>query len=241
MTAGERSPRTPLARKPAIDETQVATYLRRHPDFLERHPELFGLLTAPSRGLGEGTTNVVDMQRAMLDRLRREIAHLHAQRGELLATTRTNLQTQTRIHAAVLALLSAPSFDYLIETVSTDLAVLLDVDIVAIGAEADTMGESEIPIVRLVPDGLVDELLGEENDVLLRDNIRGDERLYGGGAELVHSEALLRLEIGPGASLLAFGSRERDAFRSGQGTELIAFLARILEHSLRAWLEMAEQ
>ena len=40
--------------------------------------------------------------------------------------------------------------------------------------------------------------------------------------------------------MVAFGSRDQDALRSGQGTELITFLARTLEHSMRAWLELPE-
>lgn len=238
MTAGENTKPAGARKRTATDAEQVVDYLRRHPDFLEHNPELFALLTLPHRRLGDGSTDVVDLQRAMLDRLRREISQLQAQRGELLATTRSNLQTQTRIHAAVLALLSAPSFEQLLETVSTDLAVLLDVDIVVIGADEQALGDIKASGVRRLPEGLVDELLGERGDVLLRDDISGDERLYGSGAGLVRSEALLRLEIGPGCAVVAFGSRAPDAFRGGQGTELIAFLASTLEHSMRAWLEL---
>ena len=53
------------------------------------------------------------------------------------------------------------------------------------------MGEFEAPGVRWLPEGLVDELLGEDAGVLLRDNISGDERLYDSGAGLVRSDTLL--------------------------------------------------
>jgi len=39
-------------------------------------------------------------------------------------------------------------------------------------------------------------------------------------------------------ALLAFGSREEERFHPGQGTELLSFLARILTHAMRSWLDL---
>ena len=53
-------------------------------------------------------------------------------------------------------------------------------------------------------------------------------------------DALLRVSASnsmpPG--LLAFGTRHPGYFNPGQGTELLAFLARILEHCIRTWLDL---
>ena len=75
---------------------------------------------------------------------------------------------------------------------------------------------------------------------MLRDNIEGDATIFGAGAGLVSSDALLRLNIAPNAprALLAFGSRQPDQFHAGQGTELLNFLARVLESCFRSWLEL---
>ena len=40
--------------------------------------------------------------------------------------------------------------------------------------------------------------------------------------------------------VLAFGSRERTRFHSGQATELLQFLARVLEKLIRVWLDLPE-
>ena len=68
-----------------------------------------------------------------------------------------------------------------------------------------------------------------------------DPEIFGAGAGLVHSEALLRLDIGGKApdALLALGSRCDGAFDDGQGTELLGFLARVLEICFRGWLNLA--
>ncbi len=68
----------------------------------------------------------------------------------------------------------------------------------------------------------------------------GDPAIYGPGAGLIQSEALLRLMISSRtpAGLVAFGSRDPDLFHDGQGTELIAFLGSVIERLLRSWLDL---
>lgn len=222
-------------------EAQVEAYLRNHPDFLARQPELLAKLTPPRRQWsGKSGGKVVDLQHAMLERLRSEIDQLHEIKGEILATSRSNLQTQMRIHAAVLSMLSAGSLAELIETVTTDLAVLLDVDVIALGVESGPV-VSPIEGLKILPRGLVEELMGPNHRVLLREKVNGDKRVYGAGAGLVQSDALVRpeaVEEGEGPPfLLAFGSRDAEHFHPGQGTELISFLGIVLWHSMGAWLE----
>ena len=54
----------------------------------------------------------------------------------------------------------------------------------------------------------------------------------------MRSDALIRLTVGRSAppALLVFGTRHPGYFNAGQGTELLSFLARVIEHCLRLWL-----
>lgn len=223
----------------APNARQVADYLRRHPDFLARHPDLLDSLHPPGRVQGKG---VVDLQTFMIERLRNEVTRLTGARDELVHHARDNLATQNRIHRSVVALLEARSFEHFIETATTDLAVILDVDVITIGVEQDWQDRTKVPVrgvSRLAP-GFVDELLGPGGKLLLRDDIHGDAEVFGAGAGLVRSEALIRLSISPDTpkALLAFGSRQPDHFHAGQGTELLSFLGRVVECSIRAWLDL---
>ena len=121
-----------------LEDTQVADYLRRNPDFLLRNSDLIEVLTPPSptaepavRGRGA----VVDLQCFMLDRLREEIDGLRGEMDDMVLNSRANLNHQGRIHEAVLALVAAKSFEHLIETVTTDLAIVLDLDVVMLCVE----------------------------------------------------------------------------------------------------------
>ena len=129
------------ANQPATTLTtaQVVDYLSSHPDFLIEHPELFDILTPPSRASGRA---VVDMQHFMLERLRSENQRLKDSHAGLVATVRGNQSTQNRIHAAILRIVAANSFNNLIQSVTIDLPVMLGIDVVTICIEA---GDVPIP------------------------------------------------------------------------------------------------
>jgi uncharacterized protein YigA (DUF484 family) len=220
-----------------IGGREVIAYLRQHPDFLDRHPEALRLLRAPTREVGE---DVFDFQHFLIERLRGELARVSLEHRTLIAASRGNLASQGRIHKAALAILAASSFEQLLQTVTTDLAVLLDVDIVTLGVESSTT-----PSTRLMPHGIhllkagaVDALLGPERHVLLHADMPGDAALFGGAAGLVRSQALLRVAFGraPPVGLLCIGARRAGRFHPGLGIELLSFLARVLGITVAQWL-----
>jgi uncharacterized protein YigA (DUF484 family) len=221
-----------------LGEVGVAAYLRNHPGFLLDHPELLSALIPPSHRRGD---NVSDFQAFMIEHLRGDLKLLGTEHRDLVATSRDNLSGQARVHQAALALLGAASFEHLVHAVATDLVVLLDLDVVTLCVEVP---EARLP--RIVAGGViilqpaeVDGLLGAGKDIRLCGARPGERSVFGGGADLVRSSALLRLGFGPGrpVGLLALGTRHEGRFRPGQGTELLVFLAHVLEHCVRGWLD----
>ncbi|HEX6980773.1 MAG TPA: DUF484 family protein [Alphaproteobacteria bacterium] len=228
----------PRLAKPGPTGADVAEYLRHHPDFLIEHPDLLRLLTPPAHAHGDG---VIDMQRYMLERLRGDLSKLQESQNELIATARINMSIQTRVHAAVLSLLSATTLEHLIEVITTDLAVHLEVDAVILGFEAlDRVAPGQQARgLRLFPRGRIERLLAGAREVMLLAHTPGDPELFGAAASLVRSQALLRLQLRRDAPLgvLAFGARDPEKFHPGQGTELLTFLGRVVELSIRGWLD----
>lgn len=226
------------ASAPRLTATEVAEYLVAHPDFLHTHPEILGKLNPPVTARPDG---VVDLQAYMMDRLRGEAETLRDDQRALVSASRANQNTQNRVHAAILFLLDAESFEHLIQTINTDLSVLLDLDVARLLVESDgrPLPHAEQTGVRVVGEGFADHYL-EGRDVLLEGDITGDETLFGSGAGLVQSHALVRLNVSTGTPpcLLVLGSREPDLFHSGMRTELISFLARVLERCIRSWLNL---
>ncbi|MCC6469628.1 MAG: DUF484 family protein [Alphaproteobacteria bacterium] len=225
----------------ALGEADVLRFLKTHPDFLNRHPELFGALSPPKRAHGDG---VIDLQHAMLERLRGEVTQLKDTQRSLIQTTRGNMNSTSRVHACVLALLESPSFEHLIHVVTQDMAQILDVDVVALCVEAveGDVGPAPPRGVRILDPGEVDHLVGKGRDVALVDNALGDAGVFGGGASLVRSAGYARLKISPRTppGMLALGSRLPDTFNPTQATELLGFLAGVLALSIRSWLDLPE-
>jgi uncharacterized protein YigA (DUF484 family) len=221
-----------------IGARDVVAYLREHPDFLDRRPDALHLLRAPTRQTGNG---VLDFQHFMLERLRRDLSRLQDEHKSLIAMSRGNLASECRVHKAALAMLRAPSFEQLLQIVTTDLAVLIDVDIVTLGVESAASRTPRLPVhgIHLLRSGTVDKLLGPTRDALLCTDIQGDPALFGGAAGLVRSQALLRLSFSRSApvGLMCIGTRTPDTFQPGLGTELLTFLARTLEIAIAQWLD----
>lgn len=215
----------------------VIAFLRGNPNFLLEHPVLLESLTPPESRHGEG---VPDFQQFMLKRLQANYDWLKQQQRELIANSRANLHSISRVHQAVLLLIEATSFADLAQLILHDFVSVFDVDAVSLLIESDNPIQPELQKqgVRIVQPGMTEFWL-EEEAVMMDSDIAGDPIIFGPAAPLVRSQLLLRLELMPEVPLgmLAMGSRDPLLFQELQGTELVNFLARAVERSLRFWLE----
>ena len=218
----------------------VADYLRRHPDFLAERADLIAALTPPAYHKGEG---VVDLQRFMLESLRQELKSLKSREDRLLAAAEEREASQARVQEAALAMLEARSFEHLIRTVNERIAEMLEIVSVRLCVETDDSipGPSAKAGVVVVDPGTIDKWMRRTDDIVLVGGAPGRRAIFGAASADVRSYALLRLGFGPKspAGMLALGSDDADGFHPRQGTELIAFLARVLEHCVRRWLAAA--
>lgn len=206
----------------------VADYLAEHPDFFAARPELLRMMTAPERFGGD---TIVDLHRFQMQSLREEIAGLRDCASEVIETSRANLAIQNRTHSAVLALVAAPDLPCLMRVVGDDLPLLLDVDVACVGVEYRDGVQLLIEDARPLPTGTIERLLGDDRDLVLFRSLQDDGTLFGAGSGLVQSAAIARLNCGESApaAILGFGTRTPGAFHPGQGTELLRFLAKMVE------------
>lgn len=214
----------------------IIAFLKNNPDFFLQNPELLEQMETPGRVGGKG---VADFQQFMVERLKADKLKAQNTAREVIENARANMSNQSRIQTAVLVMLEADSFEEFIEAVTQDLPVLLDVDTAHIVIESSS---KEIPFInqagmRFARVGTVEKWLGT-GDVLLQGNVNGSEELFGPGAGLVKSHALIRLEISQNtpAGILAFGSRDPEAFHEDMAVDQIGFLSQVVERCFRIWL-----
>ncbi|SJZ79955.1 hypothetical protein SAMN02745126_02337 [Enhydrobacter aerosaccus] len=224
-----------------ITADDVVAYLKAHPDFFTKQAELAAELGLSSALQGPG---VIDMQQAILKRLRGEIDRLKSERTEIIANSKQNQIVQNRIQAAVISIIQAPTFEKMIQVVTHDLPELLDVDFITLAIEANADAPRKAPVrgIYVLAPGAIDVAIGEEKHARLRSNVAGEEAFFGDVARFVQSDVLLRLRVSTGSpdGVMCFGSRNPEAFGPDMATELLFFLAKVLENTIRAWLDLPE-
>lgn len=229
---------SPAPEKTAMNADDIIEYLRKNPKFLQQNPEALELLVPPKTDAGKG---IADFQNYMIQRLKADKEQVITTTREIVENSRANMNNQQRVHKAVLRLLESNNFEDFIQSITMDLATILDVDIAVFVVESNS---GEIPHIhtsgiRIIPTGTVDKWMAGKN-VLLQENISGIEAIYGGGAALVKSQILLRVDISMNTppAILAFGSRDAGMFQEGQATDQVLFLARVIERCFRSWLNL---
>lgn len=227
-----------------ISPEDVIQWLKKNPEFLNTNPEALSFLNVSSVEKEQEKDGVVDFQQMLVKKLRQDHAEAIETQDLLVQHSRDTLNNLNRIHAAILHLLDASSFEQFIHIITADLSITLDVDVICLGVESE---EQNIPHrylsgVRLFNKGDVDQILGTRNSVL-QSNIQGDPYIFGEASGLVASQALMRLVIHPKVpqGILAFGSRNPETFQEDQAIDQVAFLARVIERCIRAWLNLPSQ
>jgi uncharacterized protein YigA (DUF484 family) len=229
MAAGKAN-----AQPAELSEADVETYLRRNPRVLLNNPDILGALAPDTRFSTD--TVVVDMQRFVVDRLRRQVDEMKAASDRLVTTTRSNMSLVERTMECALALMYARDYAELTQILHDDLPVHLGVDAVSIGFETESVPADAAHLIRALVPGTVDGMVGPES-ARIRPDIEGEAAIYGSAAGLVRSDALIALPQGEGlpTGLFAVGCRAANHFDSGQGTELIAFLAHVSRYAVGRW------
>lgn len=217
-----------------MNKESVLDFIRENPDIIE---DLLPPKERPQKG------SIADFQSYLIDKLKADKEEVINGTRELVENARSNMNNQQRIHNAVLRLLEATSMSDFIQVTTMDIATMLGVDIAVLIVECE---DEQIPHIdqkglRCLPAGTVTKWMGDKT-VIMQNNISGIEAVYGGGAQLVRSQILLRIDISENTppALLAFGSRDQDMFTDGQATDQISFLARVVERTFRLWLKMPE-
>jgi uncharacterized protein YigA (DUF484 family) len=207
---------------------EIRAWLVENPEVVRQDGELLASL-----GLWRKGGNLIEFGPAALSRLEAVAARATDAQKAIEQVARANFAAQTQTHAAVVGLLEARNH--------FDLARRLDVTArerfgLAAGVIA-LESDSGAPFGwRRLEAGGVDERVGARGLTRLGP-WPVDEALFGNEAETVKSVAIARMAPWSQArpALLAFGSAEPDAFRADMGSELVAFLARVVERTAERW------
>ena len=240
-TSSEARAHAPRSPSP-VSRAAVRRYLLEHPELVLEDSELnTALVEKANASLGD---NVIDMQSAVMHRMRRRLRRIEVEREEMIDAAGENMESMNAIHDAVLTMLEAPTFSEFVETVGDRFGDLLAVDSIRLCLESE-VAEDGAPrptgstLMAIAP-GDVDRFFhGMGWGVTLRP-VEQETRLLHTD-QCVTSEALVRLDFGPGTrpGLLIFGARDCDRFHDEQGGDLLVFLGGAIGRVMRRWLDGA--
>lgn len=229
-----------------LADPQVRQQILSEPDRILDDHELMRALVQATDGARGG--NVVDMRAVAMGRLETRLDRLEDTHRNVIAAAYENLAGTHMIHRAILALLEPDAFaDFaaalagpVADTLRVDRLRLIletkgDRDAAQLGALGDVLGLAEMGYASLFA-GVAKG--GAPRQVTLRQVDGGDPDIYGDTAGAIRSEACLALDLGPERlpGLLILGAEDPRQFAPGQGTDLLAFFAGVLERSLRRFL-----
>lgn len=213
---------------------------------LEDRDVMAALIAANERAMG---SNVVDLRGIAMERLEARLDRLEDTHRSVIAAAYENLAGTNQIHRAILQMLDPLGFEDFLKAMATDVAQTLRVDCVRLVLESVQNEEKPVALQKLGdvlsvahPGFVSDYLTGGRNvplrPVLLRQVPQEAETIYGDRADYIRSEALMKLDFGPGRlpGMLAFGSEDPHQFKPTHGTDLLSFFAAVFERTMRRWL-----
>lgn len=229
------SPKTPKDRAEtkasealAKDWKVVGAFLREHPGLIRGDSDLLSDL-----GLWLRADNIIEFGPAALARLSADKSREKAARRELETTARANFAAQAQTHAAVVDLLESRNHADLARRLDETARLRFGLITAAIALEVP----GGVPAGwRPLPTGGADELLGAEGLTRMGPVLAG-RILFGELAETITSAAMVRIALWAPArqGVLVFGSPDPNGFTPQMGTELVSFLARVVERTAERW------
>jgi len=240
-TGSEALERTP--RRAKLGRNAVRNYILENPAVVLDDAEVSAKLVELA-GQRYGS-NVVSLQTAVMARMRERLRAVEIEREEMLDAAEANLVSMNQVNDAILHMLEAPSFQDFIDIVGSQFGELLVVDSVRLCVETppakDADRAGDIGTLCPIAPGSVNAFFhGAPWGVSLRAVEDPTRALHTDGD--IESEALVRLDFGPGSQpgVLLFGARDSDRFHEEQGGDLLVFLGGAVSRVMRHWLDEPE-
>ena len=211
-----------LSVREGLDAMEVASYLRRHPEFLNEFPDLALALVLP-REQGQAAS----LASYQLDVLRDKNRELNRRLHELIEIAHENQLLMVRVHTLTLALMRATSLPETLNALVAALTEDFDTDLVRVVLFRTDPDLPAAEWLLVEPDGAsalpaFAEFLKRAEPLCGRLQQDKLDSLFGSRVGEVASAVLLPVD---GVGMLAVGSPDANRFHPGMGTVFLKLIA----------------
>lgn len=221
---------------PKLDEAAVAEYLKAHPDYFSRYPDLL-----ESIELAHSAGSAVSLIEKQVDILRAKNDKLESRLERLLDAARDNEKRSDHVHRLARTLLRAPSLAGVIAGLRQCMRDDFGIDEVFVGLSPNFYKRHDIDgLVSIDPEGKIAKSF--ENFFRTRLIECGplseakSKLLFGKSEALPESAAIVPLEKDKHLGMVAFGSKDPERFQPRQGKLFLEMTAELLAAAVRARL-----
>jgi uncharacterized protein YigA (DUF484 family) len=210
-------------------EQQVADYLRNHPGFFTRNPDLLSQMVIPHES---GTA--VSLIERQVDSLKKQLKEAKHQLAELVGVARTNDQLQSRMHRLTLELIDAATFEEVLNALEDELHDDFKADAVELRLFSTNQTNDHL---KETLDGQIatfEKFFNQNQPICGKMNQQQLDYIFGTEGDRIASTALIPLKSDGVLGLLAIGSCEPDRFAPDHGTEFLTRLGEIISRTLQA-------
>jgi hypothetical protein len=212
-----------------LEPASVRRFLSDNPEFLTGDDGLLAEL-----GLKVAVGNIVDFGPAVMARVHAAHQREATQRQQIEETARANFSAQAQTHGAVVDVLDARNHSDLARRVDELAQQRFGLAAGVVALETDGLPPAGW---KMLVEGQVDMILGGPQRLARMGFAPTALGLFGERGEAIKSMAMVRMAIWEPSrqGLLAFGSPDPEGFTEDMGTELVAFLARVVERTAERW------
>ena len=217
-----------------ISDEQVAQYLKKHPDFFNRHIDLLADLDLPHQS--GPAVSLVERQVAILRDRNMDMRHRLSQ---LLDNARDNDRLFDKTKRLVLALLECNDLGDLVDALYYSFDKEFNIHytrLILFGNNNTPVSEARIVSIHDARD-YIGKRLKLPNTVSGGIDVKESGFLFDGDAPNIGSAAIAVLQHGSPLGVLAIGNQDPNYYRSSMGTLFLSYMAELLNRQLPKYLK----
>lgn len=218
-----------------IDDSAVARYLKEHPGFFERHPQLLAAMKVNHPTSGQ-TISLIERQVAQLREQNRE---MDEKLMELVAIARENEQLSRQLHLFSSELLKARSLSDVIAVTQDKVREVFRTDFVALCLVEGITDDIELRIDRKAREELFRDVFNSDKPMCGRVNPEQIRFLFQGNAGEIASSAIIPLKAADTLGLLGLASRDMQRFSPNMGHLFLSHLGDLVCSALAVHIHPA--
>ena len=220
----------------AVTATEVADYLRRHPEFFNDHQDLLSELRVP-----HPSGDAISLVEKQLTVLREQNEQARKRMVELIDIARHNEELARRMHQLVLTLMDATNAREIFTILYENLKKNFNADRVAVRLFAspafiDSFAGEEFAGRDLAEQKLFKSVI--EKHLPISGKLKRQQQvfLFGDEGDAIQSAVIVPLRGEDWGGVLVIGSYNPEKFQEYMGVELLANLAKVLSLIIKPWV-----